>query len=260
MNRFFVNRELIIKDKIILADKDEIHHLTKVLRTKVGEKVEVSDGNETEYLCKISTIEKEEVELEILEKTQIKRELPVDIDIFQGVPKQGKLEEIVKKSVELGANSITPVFMERSIVSKSEREGKKIDRLNGIALSAAKQSKRGIVPVVKMPINFKMALEDLGGKTLIVFPYENEKSKTIKELLRENNIHNDLIIKSTPQNLSRQIESIGVIIGPEGGFSQEEVRLHVEAGASPVTLGPRILRTETASLSVLSIIAYELEL
>ncbi len=260
MNRFFVEERQIVQEKIHLTNKEEIHHLIKVLRAKIGDKVEVSNGNQIEYLCQVYQIDSNQVELEVIEKRQVKRELPIDIEIFQGMPKQGKLEGIVQKSVELGVHFITPVFMQRSVVTKSEKDEKKIERLNGIALSAAKQSKRGFVPIVKMPINFNEAVERLCDKSLIIFPYEGAETINLKTLLKRKNINDSTTKENVSNKEAEKIKSIGIIIGPEGGFSKEEVDILVEAGATPVSLGPRILRTETASVYTLSIVGYELGL
>ena len=252
MNRFFVKKENIDVKKIYIRDNEEVHHASKVLRLKEGEKVEVSDGEKFEYTCRITNVEKEEIELEILEKKECESESKNKYHLFQGMPKQGKLDDIVQKSIELGVYSVTPIYMKRSIVTKTSKDEKKTERLNTIALSAAKQSKRGIVPKVNKAIPFADVIKDLEAMDLIIFPYEEEKGKNIKELLT--------VVTEKDILMSGKESDIGIIIGPEGGFAEEEVKRLISIAATPVTLGNRILRTETASINVLSILMYELEM
>ncbi len=245
MNRFFVKKENVENNKIYINNEEDVHHILKVLRLRIGEMVEISDGEKFEYICRLDIISKDKVEGTIIKKQEQEGEPPKKIYLFQGIPKQGKLEGIVQRAVELGVFEVIPVYMKRSVVAKSDNESKKIERLKSVSLSAAKQSKRGIIPNVVMPLKFKEAVERLKEMDSIVFPYEEEREKTIKDLISRN------------ESLG---EKIGVIVGPEGGFSQEEANEIVSVGGTPITLGKRILRTETASLNVLSILIYEMDM
>ncbi len=248
MNRFFVDKHDIVNDKALIIDREEVKHITKVLRLKEGDLVEISDGEVFEYLCEISNIDNDVVETKVLTKSKTKGEPSYKIKLFQGMPKQGKLDLIVQKSVELGVCEITPVYMDRCVSIKNAKEEKKVQRQNAIALSAAKQSKRGTIPIVNTPQDFKDIINELKKIDLVIFPYESAEDITIKELL-----------KAEAENINKTA-TIGILIGPEGGFSDNEVQILQKEGIKAVTLGSRILRTETASAAVLSMILYELEL
>ena len=165
--------------------------------------------------------------------------------LFQGIPKAGKMEGIIQKSVELGVHAIVPVFMERTVVVDKGNFGKKQDRWQKISDEAVKQCKRGIIPEVGSAVKFSGMLDALPNYDLILFPYENEENRTIKDCLRQ--------ITCLP-------ETVAIIIGPEGGFSDKEARMLDEAGAERVSLGKTILRTETAGPAALAMTMYELEL
>jgi 16S rRNA (uracil1498-N3)-methyltransferase len=171
-------------------------------------------------------------------------ESPVKVDLYQGIPKSTKMDLIVQKCVELGVNRVFPVDTERVIVKASEEKGfsNKILRWQRIAEEAAKQSARGKVPDIESSVSFNIVLEKIKGYDLCIIPYEKENSTGLKHILRGKN----------------NIKNAAVIIGPEGGFTENEVRKAEESGAIPVTLGPRILRTETAGFISLAIILYEL--
>ncbi len=245
MSRFFTDASNIGSDIIRITDKQDIKHLSKVLRLKEGDSVDVSDSAEWEYKAVIEQIFDDEVVLKILDKQEFAREPQLQVTLFQGVPKAGKMETIIQKSVELGVHAIVPVFMDRTVVVEKGNFSKKLDRWQKISDEAVKQCKRGRIPEVLGQKKFAQVLDDIKEYDLILFPYENESGYSIKDCLRG--------LKEKPQ-------SIAIIIGPEGGFSDREAELLDEIGAERVTLGKTILRTETAGMAALAMTMYELEL
>ena len=212
---------------------------------KCGEDVWISDGGDKEYHCQIEELGEDEVLLHILYAQEPEYELPNKIYLFQGLPKADKMELIVQKAVELGAYSVVPVSTRRCVVKLDNRKAeKKVSRWQQIAESAAKQSKRMLVPEVHSVMTFKEALAYAKELDVLLIPYELAKGmKETKELIQA----------------IEPGKSIGVFIGPEGGFEEQEVADAMEAGANPITLGHRILRTETAGLAVLSVLMFQLE-
>ena len=244
---------------IIIDNKDDLHHMTKVLRLKEGDEVDVSDSVEWEYRAKIVSLESNEAQLEIIDKQAFAGEPSVEVTLFQGIPKQGKMETIIQKCVELGVHEIVPVFTDRTVVKDKGNFGKKTERWNKVSAEAVKQCRRGIIPRVTEPVRLKDILSgnilDLFGDfDLVLFPYENERGTTIKEALltAANPMYQEIT--------GNALERVAVIIGPEGGFSDEEAKAIVAAGGQSVTLGKTILRTETAGMAALAMIMYELEL
>ncbi|MGO3167788.1 16S rRNA (uracil(1498)-N(3))-methyltransferase [Senegalia sp. (in: firmicutes)] len=244
MNRFFVNIDNIKDENIIIDNKDDLKHIKNVLRLKENEKIEISDGLDNEYIVQIKNITDEFIETLILEKTDIKRESNINITLYQGYPKSSKMEFIIQKATELGVKRIVPIITDRTIVkiNNNKKEEKKLERFEKIAFEAAKQSKRGIIPEVPQIMSLESAVKEMQkNNSFIIVPYENENKIYIKEVL-----------KKTKE------KDISIIIGPEGGFSESEIKKLQEIGASIVSLGPRILRTETAGLTLISIIMYQL--
>lgn len=247
MARFFVSPGQIGPASVSIFDGD-VNHIRKVLRMKEGDELTVSDGDGTDYFCRIRSISEEVVVCDIVDSWTSYVELPVKLYLFQGLPKADKMELIIQKAVELGAYEIVPVAMSRSIVKLDEKKaGKKTARWQGISESGAKQSGRAIVPEVKSPMSYKNALEYAKTLDAIIVPYE--KADGIE-------VSRELISKLCSDE---NIKSIGIFIGPEGGFAEKEIEQALDAGATPITLGRRILRTETAGLAVLSILMYQLE-
>ncbi|MCR5703196.1 MAG: 16S rRNA (uracil(1498)-N(3))-methyltransferase [Eubacterium sp.] len=241
MYRFFVEGNQIGEDSISITGTD-VNHIKNVLRMRVGETVLISDGKDREYTCSISELSDEEVIAKIEDVNGPERELSVRVTLFQALPKGDKMETIIQKMVELGAYEIVPVSTKRCVVKLDDKKaGKKTERWNAISLSAAKQSKRGIVPKVTTPVSYKMALEQAKELDLILIPYENAEDMNYTREIIEG-IHKDM--------------TIGVFIGPEGGFAPEEVEAAVIAGAKEITLGRRILRTETAGMALMSTIMF----
>lgn len=239
MHRFFVDYE-IKTDQIIIEDKDDVKHITKSLRVVIGEKLEICDTTGTEYIAEVIELA-DQVICKRLEKRDFERESPLHVDLIQGLAKGSKMELIIQKCVELGVRNIIPCQMTRSIVKLDTKgEKKKVDRWQKIADEAAKQSKRTKIPqVYNVQVLLKMT-ETLEEYDHILIAYENENTRQLKSVL-----------KSLGNN-------IAIIIGPEGGITEEEINFIQELGGQSISLGPRILRTETAGLMCLSILQYEL--
>ena len=246
MQRFFVEPHQIDEaaHQIHIIGTD-VNHISNVLRMKQGEEVWISDGGQKEYRCAIEAFSADEVLLHIIYAQEPDYELPSRIYLFQGLPKADKMELIIQKAVELGAYEIIPVETKRCVVKlDGKKAAKKVERWQQIAESAAKQSKRILVPEVHSVMTFKEALVYAKELDVLLIPYELAKGmKETKELIRS----------------IEPGKSIGVFIGPEGGFEEQEVADAMEAGAKPITLGHRILRTETAGLAVLSVLMFQLE-
>lgn len=242
MSKFFVNGENISSDSITITGEDVVH-IKKVLRLNSGDNIIVSDGFGTDYHVQIQKIDSHRVDTKIISSCKNISEPPVNIVLFQGLPKSDKMDYIIQKGVELGVKKIIPVITERTVVKISDNNyKKKHERWNRISMEAAKQCNRGIVPQIGYPILFKEAMEKLPGNCLKILPYEKEKSQGIKGILKEKSNNKDVFI----------------FIGPEGGFCDREIELALKNGFDIISLGPRILRTETAGIVVLSILMYEL--
>lgn len=244
MYRFFIEGGIDSGRDISITGSD-YNHIKNVLRMKKGEQVLISDGNDREYLCSIRTIGEEEILLAVEDIMGTSRELPVKITLFQGLPKGDKMEQIIQKTVELGVYEIVPVAMKRSVVKlDAKKAAKKVERWNGISLSAAKQSKRGVIPEVKEVVSFKEAVKMASAMDGFLLPYENaEGIEGARKLVAS----------------MKGKKEIAVFIGPEGGFEDSEVEDAIQAGAKTLTLGKRILRTETAGMTMLSILMFSLE-
>lgn len=245
MYRFYVEQNQIQEATVTITGSD-VKHIKNVLRMKPGEKVIICNGQGKDFYCIIKGESDERIIADIVEICDTKTELSGKLYLFQGVPKKDKMELIIQKAVELGVYEIIPVMTRRTVVKLEDRkkELKKLERWQAIATSAAKQSNRGIIPVIKETMSFKDALGYAGNLDEKLIPYENaediEKTKNI--------IHN---IKAN--------HAVGFFIGPEGGFEESEVGLAMQTGVKPITLGRRILRTETAGLAILSMIMLQME-
>ena len=245
MQRFFVEPHQIDGDRHeIHITGSDVNHIVNVLRMKKGEELWISD-KEKEYHCVIENAGEDEVLLHILYVQEPDYELQNRIYLFQGLPKADKMELIIQKAVELGAYRIVPFAAKRSVVKLDQKKaGKKRERWQAIAKGAAEQSKRGIVPQVQDVMSFQEAMNYAKELDVVLVPYELQEG-----------------MKATEAVISK-IElgqSVGIFIGPEGGFDESEIEQAKEAGAIPITLGKRILRTETAGLTTLSILMYHLE-
>ena len=246
MQRFFVEPHQIEEaaHQIHITGTD-VNHISNVLRMKQGEEVWISDGGKKEYRCAIEAFSPDEVLLHIIYAQEPDYELPSRIYLFQGLPKADKMELIIQKAVELGAYEVIPVETKRCVVKlDGKKAAKKVDRWQQIAESAAKQSKRMLIPHVHEVITFKEALKYAQSMDIRLIPYELAKGmQETKEILAA----------------IEPGQSVGIFIGPEGGFEEKEIEAAIDEGAKPITLGKRILRTETAGLAILSVLMFQLE-
>ena len=245
MYRFFVEPSQIQDKKIIITGSD-VNHIRNVLRMKIGEEIAVSNGiDNREYRCGIEEYTQQEVICTLRFVKEDGVELPAKIYLFQGLPKADKMELIIQKAVELGVYEVIPVETKRCVVKLDEKKAAaKVRRWQGIAEAAAKQSKRGVIPVVHDVMGMKDAVAYAHSMDIRMIPYE----------LAEDMRHTKEVIESVKAG-----ESVAVFIGPEGGFEESEIHEALAAEIEPVTLGRRILRTETAGLTVLSWLMYHLE-
>ncbi len=246
MSKFFVKPEQIKNDNIII-DGDDVNHILNVLRMKKDDEIQVCNQVTGEnYKARIMQYSKNEIECKIEEKIGKSTESNVHITLFQGIPKFEKMELIIQKNTEVGVNNIVPVIMERTVVKLDEKvASKKLDRWQKIAEIAAKQSMRDIIPNVKSIIKTKEI--DVDRYDVVLVAYENEEHNMLKAELK----------KLESQN--KQEYNIAIVIGPEGGISEKEIELLDEKNVKFVSLGKRILRTETAGLVMAGNILYELE-
>ena len=242
MHKFFVPKESICDSRVTIQGED-VKHIIKVLRLQKGAIISINNCDGQEYIGEIISTDKKEVLVNIGEEVSLNNESPIEVYLFQGLPKSSKMDLIVQKGTELGVKEITPVITERVVFKNEIREYKKLDRWQRIALEACKQSKRSLIPTINPPIEFEKMLEFLKKMDLIVVPYENEAGYGIKNVI---------------QNLQVEVKKVGIIIGPEGGFEEEEIKRLKGLGAHIVTLGPRILRTETAGFVCAALIMYEI--
>lgn len=245
MYQFFVEPHQI-SDKTVRIEGQDVNHIKNVLRMKIGEELSVSNGVDgKEYRCGIVSMDEECITCELRFVKEDGVELPSQVYLFQGLPKADKMELIIQKAVELGVHAVVPVSTKRCVVKLDDKKAKsKIARWQGISEAAAKQSKRRIVPEVMNVMSLKQALAFVKDFEVKLIPYEmaEDMSKT-KEII----------------NSLQPGQRIAIFIGPEGGFEEAEVQAAMENGVEPITLGKRILRTETAGFTVLSWIMYQLE-
>lgn len=245
MYRFYVDDNYIYEESLVIRGSD-VNHIRKVLRMTPGEKIIVNDKSGTDYYCIIDKVDEDEVIAVITEKRLSETELPVKIYLFQALPKLDKMELIIQKAVELGVYEVIPVETRRCVVKleKGTKQQKKIARWQTIAEAAAKQSARGIIPQVKMPMGFSEALKYAAQLEYNMIPYENAQGmKTAGKIMET----------------AMSSQSVGIFIGPEGGYEEKEIEAAIAAGVNVVSLGKRILRTETAGMTVLSILMFGIE-
>lgn len=246
MPKFFVKENQVNNNKITILGTD-VNHIKNVLRLQLNENIQICNSdNQENYLCKIKDISDEQIKCDVLEKIEETVEPRVKVTIFQGLPKSDKMELIIQKSVELGVYSIAPVDMGRCIVKLNEKDKlKKIDRWQKISEVAAKQCGRDIIPQISNVTTVKEICSTIDDYDMIIVAYEKEKQNVLKNELKE--------IKQ------KGFKKIGFVVGPEGGLEEKDVEMLKTSGAKIVTLGKRILRTETVAINVLSNIMYELE-
>ena len=246
MHHFFVRPEQISGKEAYIEGPDW-NHAANVLRVRPGEQVLLSVGEDWNYLCTVREVNRagQRILLSVLEENQDVRELPVKISLYQGLPKSDKMELIIQKAVELGAARVVPVETARCVVKLDRKKAEsKRTRWQAISESAAKQSGRSVIPEIAMPMKYAAALKEAADSDVRLIPYENaegmERTRKILESVRPG-------------------QKIAVFIGPEGGFEETEIRQAEEAGFEDVTLGKRILRTETAGFVVLSLLMAQTE-
>ena len=239
MFRYFCADENINNNKVTIEGGDA-KHLKTILRALPGDKISVvTESNE--YIAEIESIIKEDVICTLVEETMINNETKINVTLCQGIPKQSKMETIIQQNVELGVKKFIPLITERTVVKLNEktREQKKLDRWQKIAKESAKQSKRNIIPELTDIMTVKELIEKLKNEdAVVIVPYELEDVKLLKDVLQEHK------------------QNYYIIIGPEGGFDIKEIEMFQEIGAHIVTLGKRILRTETAGVVTSSIVIY----
>lgn len=241
MPRFFVKENQITENQITIEGQD-VKHIRNVLRMTPGQSLDVCDDKGREYACSIAEIGKDEVTVNILSCRESGNEPKIPVTILQGVPKGEKMELIIQKNVELGISKIVPVIMERCVVKFQNQQDKekKAARWNKIAMEAAKQCGRTVIPEVAVPETLSKVIAELPQDALLIMAYENEKTVSLKEILQ----------REKPRE-------IFFIIGPEGGIADSEEECLKKSGFNSVSLGPRILRTETAGFALLSAVRYE---
>lgn len=245
MYRFYVSADQLAEKEVFISGGD-VNHIKNVLRLEVGDWIVACDGNGTDYVSRIQSICSDEVVASIEKVQPTGTELPVRITLFQGMPKKDKLELIIQKAVELGACEIVPVMTKRTVVKLSEEKkiNKRLERWQSIAYAAAKQCDRGIIPTVHKPVSYEEALAMADQLDYNVIPYElqtgmEEARKIVNQACKQ--------------------RSLGIFIGPEGGFEPEEVERAMTRNIHPMTLGKRILRTETAGMALLSILMFQMQ-
>ena len=245
MYRFYVSADQLAEKEVFISGGD-VNHIKNVLRLEVGDWIVACDGNGTDYVSRIQSICSDEVVASIEKVQPTGTELPVRITLFQGMPKKDKLELIIQKAVELGACEIVPVMTKRTVVKLSEEKkiNERLERWQSIAYAAAKQCDRGIIPTVHKPVSYEEALAMADQLDYNVIPYElqtgmEEARKIVDQACKQ--------------------RSLGIFIGPEGGFEPEEVERAMTRNIHPMTLGKRILRTETAGMALLSILMFQMQ-
>ncbi len=242
MARFFVSENSIENNTVTITGPD-VKHISKVLRLNPGHHVSVSTGSDREFEAAIREITSKAVICDIVGEKDIVTEPPVKVTLYQGLPKGDKMELIIQKGTELGVSRIIPMICERTVVKLDDKKaGERRVRWQRVAEEAAKQSRRTAVPEVAEPLRFDGVLQELKDQALAIMPWEEQKSGGIKQLLQSN----------------RETGDIAILIGPEGGFSPGEAEQAIRAGIQLVTLGPRIMRTETAGIVTAALVLYEL--
>lgn len=247
MFQFFVDKSQIHESEgLAYITGADVNHISHVLRMKPGEQFYVTDGEcQGKYLCALKSVSAEQVVCDIVQNITDTTELPCEIVLYQGLPKADKMELIIQKAVELGASRIVPVETKRSVVKLDAKKAQaKISRWQGIAEAAAKQSKRDVIPVIGELMTLKEALKEAADFEVSMMPYENAEGMAFTRSLLESICPG---------------QRVAIFIGPEGGFDGSEVEAALSMGTKPVTLGRRILRTETAGLAILSMLVYVLE-
>ena len=251
MPRFFVTKDQI-ENGFVTIFGDDAHHISRSLRMAAGESITVSDMQKREYECTLCEFLPDKVVARIDSERQCDTEPPFRATLYQALPKGDKLDSVIQKSVECGISRIVTFNSERCIAKESTPEPKKLARRARISLEAAKQSGRGIIPEVGATIGFKQAIKEAAEADIALFCYEGDDTRSLKSFLQEK--------KAALAESGITEPTVSIVIGSEGGFSLSEVAYAKDAGLTPVGLGKRILRTETASSFALGCLVYEFEL
>ncbi len=247
MPKFFVeNRQ--IKDGMITILGEDVNHIANVLRMQINQELQICNMQTAQnFIASIQTISKEEIKCKVIKEIESNVESKINIHIFQGLPKSDKMELVIQKATELGVKEITPIQMERCIVKIEDKDSiKKVQRWQKIAEVAAKQSGRDVIPTINEVKNIKKIYNLFNEYDIVIVAYEDEKNTTLKQVLKA-------------ERQKKQFPKIAVLIGPEGGIDKSEIQNMEQIGAKIVTLGNRILRTETVALAMISMIMYEFE-
>lgn len=245
MYRFYISEEQISENEITITGGD-VNHIRNVLRLEEGDWVVACNGQGKDYVSRVFSVEKDQVILQVEKVQDTGTELQTKITLFQGIPKKEKMEFIIQKAVELGVYEIVPVMMKRCVVRLTDerKQEKKQERWQAIAEAAAKQCDRGIIPVVHTPVTMEEAVQMAREMEFNMIPYE----------LQDGIDHSRELVAHACKR-----ESVGIFIGPEGGFEATEVEHAVANGIEPITLGKRILRTETAGMALLAIMMFQMQ-
>jgi len=243
--RFYISEEQIAENEITIRGSD-VNHIRNVLRLEEGDWVAACNGQGRDYISRIYRLEKDKVILRVEKVQSTGTELQTKITLFQGIPKKGKMEFIIQKAVELGVYEIVPVMMKRCVVrlSDDKRIMKKQERWQAIAKAAAEQCDRGIIPAVQKPVTMEEAFDMAKALEYNMIPYELQDGIDCSR---------EIVAYACTK------KSVGIFIGPEGGFEAEEVEQAVAGGMEPITLGKRILRTETAGMALLAIMMFQMQ-
>jgi len=242
MNRFFIDE--VIGETNNITDKEDIKHISKVLRLDINDEVEIVDREKKEYIMKIVDIKNDNICLEKVSSIDIQREDEIKIILYQGIPKGSKLEDICKNATQVGMYELVPVRFKRCVAT--DVNDKKIQRLQKIMDESVKQCKRTEIPEIRVPISFDEMMKDLQNNDANILFYEDERNQTIRDFVQK--------IRDV-----KDIKSIGIIIGPEGGIDEKELEVMKKSNIDILSLGNRILRTEIAPIIAKSILTYELE-
>jgi len=242
-HRFFVPQHQISRTEVTITGGDA-YQIKNVLRLLPGDEIEVLDGTGKVYTARINSVAKEEVLCDQITSMSMASEPKIKITLLQSIPRESKMDLIIQKCTELGVARIIPAISERTIVKLEGKTEKRLERWEKIAKEAAEQSARGVIPTIDRAIQFKDAVKEAENHDLSLIPWEMEEKTSLKEVLKKN----------------KKAKTILIAIGPEGGFSKGEIEIAKKAGLKPVSLGKRILRTETAGMAVLSMLNYEFEM
>lgn len=241
MQRYFVQEEQFSEGFVNITG-DDAHHIQQVMRLKIGDKVICSNGIDREAIVEIVQFEPKQVRAAIVEPLDMNNEATIDVWIAQSLPKADKMETVIQRCTEIGAARFIPFTSERTIVKYNDKkEGRRLERWHKIAKEAAEQSHRNRIPLIDGPRSWKELLSLVPEVSIAFICYEQEEARTFKKLLQQH----------------KPLQSVMLIVGPEGGFTADEVKEATEAGCYSISLGKRILRTETAAMAALTCILYE---